>query len=117
MVKYKINQIYKAQLTVKNKPPYVGGTTFIGRSNKTFVFEKQGKIYTEVFTRESFNKTVEDISQAQEEGVLINPTPVSDSAFKKLPRENGEATAYDMISVYHGLNNNEKKLIKVRQVA
>lgn len=121
MVKYKINHIYKAQLTVKNKPPYVGGATFIGRSNKTFVFEKQGEEYTEVFTGASFNEAVEDISQAHKEGVLINPTLVSDSAFKKLSRKNGEATEIDMIPVYHGLNNKvnnrEKKLIKVRPAA
>lgn len=114
MVKYKVNQLYSAKLTKISHPEYAEDTSFITKSDETFVFEKNGNIYKEVFTETSFIDTVEDISSTHSAMVLIRPRKLKATEFKKADRKSGEVSQLQIVPVYNRINEQGKKLVKAR---
>ena len=117
MVKYKVNQLYSAKLTKLSHPEYAQEESFITKSEKTFVFEKNGDIYKEVFTETPFKETVEDISSAHSNMILIRPKKLKITEFKKADRSSGEVSQLQIVPVYNRINEKGKKLVKARIAA
>lgn len=114
MVKYNINDLYRARITKEETPEYASASNFITKSKNEFIFEKNGNIYKEVFTGIEFSETVEDVSLANTSKALISPTPLRISYFKKEQREKGNATQSQIIPIYRTINEPRKKLVKSR---
>ncbi len=117
MVKYKINRLYKAHLTVQENPAYAPNSSFIKKSDTIFIFEKNGDVYTEVFTEERFDEAVRDIADAKRPRILINPIPIGEEAFKKAQRKDGEVLQLQVVPAYNSINDKGKKLVKTRKAA
>jgi hypothetical protein len=117
MVKYNIDNLYKAKITKKGSPDFALSTNFISKSEHEFIFSKEGDTYTEVFTQTPFNEIVEDIATAKSDMVLISPQKLRITYFKKDQRENKEVSLKHIIPVYRTINEPKRKLIKSRKVA
>ncbi len=117
MVKYKINDLYRAKITKEETPAYASSSRFITKSNKEFIFEKKGDVYKEVFTEIEFSETVEDVALATTAKTLISPQPLRASYFKKEQREEGQANQNQIIPIYRTINEPRKKLVKARIAA
>ena len=114
MVKYKINDLYRAKLTKVEVPEYATDSHFIRQSNKEFIFVKDGENYIEVFTQITFTEVVEDVYEATCSKSLISPQPLKASYFKKNQRKLGEVNQANIIPVYRTINEPRKKLVKRR---
>lgn len=113
MVKYKIDDLYRAKITKMETPDYTSNS-FVTSSNHEFIFERKNETYKEVFTGIEFDTTVKDVSLASHSRTLISPTPLRASYFKKEQREKGEVGVIHIIPVYNKLNEPRKKLVKTR---
>lgn len=116
MVKYKVNQLYSAKLTKLSHPDYAKNIDFIGKSEKTFVFEKNGDRYREVFSEIEFSDVVDNVSSATTEMVLISPKKLKVTEFKKADRSS-EVSQLQIVPVYNRINEQGKKLVKARIAA
>ncbi len=114
MVKYDINRLYEAKLTIRKQLEYAPGASFISKSEEKFIFVKDNDKFIEVFTEEEFHQTVKNVSLAKTTGILITPKKLPQNSFKKYQRKQGKVSQLEIVPVYTRINTETKKLIKAR---